>query len=170
MLYLDNELEIIKISFNKPFYKKINNIFFLPNRNIIYYDNSHLNYIYTELIDDIEYTFYGFFKDDYFVIIFDSYKLDTNINHKQVILIKLDWVLKKYPEKSIWILDKSKLKNLNYESIILPLRNSFFDKENISIENYIKIINYKKIKIKINIVDKIEKFNLKKNILFFLGL
>lgn len=173
MLYLDNELEIIKITFNKPIYKKINNIYFSQNKDIIYYDNNHLNYIYIDTIDNVNYTFYGFFKDNYFVIIFNSYnsELDVNIDHKQVILIKLDWVIKRcIDEKLIWILDKSKLRNLNSEAIILHIRDIFFNQGNISIEDYIKIHEYLPIKIKINIVNKIEKFNLKMKILHFLGL
>ena len=61
----------IKISFYKTFYKNFNEIFFVENNNIDYYDNSHMNYIYIYKIDNIEYTFNGFFKDDYFVITLD---------------------------------------------------------------------------------------------------
>ena len=47
--------------------------------DIIYYDNSHLNYIYKEKLNGIEYTFYGFFKDNFFVIVLDSFNESLEI-------------------------------------------------------------------------------------------
>ena len=38
----------IKISFKTPIFKNFKEIYFTPNFDIIYYDNSHLNYIYKE--------------------------------------------------------------------------------------------------------------------------
>jgi len=163
MFYIDYELDIIKISFKNPIYKNFTHLYFIPDKNTVYYDNSHLNYIYTENIENITYHFYGFFKNNFFTIIFDSYDklLNINIKNKLIILIKLDWIIKRYNENSlIWVIDKSKLKNLKYDAIILPIRNKLMNE--INIEDYIKIFNYKKIKVTINSIATLEKFNLKK--------
>ena len=34
------------INFNIPIYKNINTLYFIENNNNVYYDGSHLNYIY----------------------------------------------------------------------------------------------------------------------------
>ena len=167
MLYLDNDLNFIKLSFNKPIYKNFTDIFFTVNKNIIYYDNSHLNYIYEEIVNNIKYSFHGFFKNNFFTIILNSFdeELNINIESKIVILIKLDWIIKKLEDnKRIWIIDKTKLKDITIDSIILPIRNKFFEDENISIDDYIKIINHKIIKVNIDVIDKINKFSIKKKI------
>ena len=167
MLYIDNDLNFIQLSFNKPIYKNLTDIYFTPNKNIIYYDNSHLNYIYEETIDNIKYFFHGFFKDNFFTIILNSFNQELNINIETriVILIKLDWILKKIDDnKRIWVVDKTKLKDITIDSIILPIRNKVFEDENISIGDYIKIINHKIIKVNINVIDKINKFSIKKKI------
>lgn len=167
MLYLDNDLNFIHLSFTKPIYRNFNNIYFTVNKNIIYYDNSHLNYIYEETIDNIKYSFHGFFKNNFFTIILNSFdkELDINIESKIVILIKLDWIIKKLDEnKIIWAIDKTKLKDITIDSIILPIRNKFFEDENIGIDDYIKIINHKIIQVNINVIDKIKKFSIKKKI------
>ena len=43
----------IKISFHTNFSKFFHEIFLVENNNIDYYDNSHMNYIYTYKIDRI---------------------------------------------------------------------------------------------------------------------
>ena len=55
----------INLSFYKPFFKDFTNIYFTPDMTIIYYDNSHLNYIYKERVDNIIYTFNGYYKDEF---------------------------------------------------------------------------------------------------------
>lgn len=149
----------LKISFIKPFFKDFYELYFSVNLDIIYYDNSHLNYIYKEEKNNIEYTFYGFFKDNYFVIICDSYctKLNTNIEYKNVILIKLDWIIKKIDEdKSLW-----KINNLNFKkynnAIIVNIRRDFFTLKSIIIDDYLKINFYDTIKINIKNVNEIKK-------------
>lgn len=167
--------DTLKIFFEKPFFKNFDQLDFIENENIIYYDNSHMNYIYKEKIENIDYTFYGFFKDSFFVIICDSTMcgrreshvtlLDTeddsqrspsdsnsnlNINYhtKYVVLIKFEWILKKIDDdKSLWIIDNTK-KEYTLDSMILPFRNKIFSDQNINIEDYIKMINFKIIKIR----------------------
>lgn len=151
----------LKISFIKPFFKNFNELYFLVNLDIIYYDNSHLNYIYKEEKDDIEYTFYGFFKDNYFVIICDSYckKLNTTIEYKNVILIKLDWIIKKInQDKSLWEINILNLNKYN-NAIILNIRRNFFIEKSITIDDYLKINFYDIVKIKIKDINKIKKNN-----------
>lgn len=173
MYFINDDLDYIQIKFKNKIFKDFKEIYLYPNKDIIYYDNSHLNYIYLEKIDNINYTFYGFYKDDFLVIILNSYdqELNTTIDHKFIILLKLIWTTKKIDDnKSIYIIDKNKLINYKTDAIILPIRNKFFQESNISIENQIRIIDYKKTKVNINIVTKIKHYNLTKQILSFLGL
>jgi hypothetical protein len=172
MYFIHDDLDYIQIKFKKPFFNNFKEIYLSPNKDIIYYDNSHLNYIYTQKIDNIKYTFYGFYKDDFFVIIMNSFneELNITIENKFIILLKLLWTLKKIDDsKSIYVIDKNKLIKYKTEAIILPLRNKFFNESNINIENQIKIIEYKKNYVNINIVTKIKHFDLKKQILSFFG-
>jgi hypothetical protein len=155
----------IKINFNKPFYKKFNELIFTENHNIIYFDGSHMNYIYVYNEDNIEYTFNGFFKDDFFTIILDSYNKDLNINieNKFVILIKLSWSKIFIKDKEIYIIDN--INNLFTHSFVLNIRKKINNLINISLDNYLKISNYTIIDVNINgkknnmiIIDKLKKF------------
>ena len=171
MFFLNDKDNIIKISFEKPFYKNFKNLYFTPNTDIIYYDNSHLNYIYKEKLNDIEYIFYGFFKDNFFVIILDSFneKLQTNIENKQIVLINLEWTLKKISEdKSIWIIDNSKINNLNSTACTLNIRKKILN-SNIDINDYIKLVEYEIININLKNVNEFEK-DKKNNILTMIKL
>ena len=150
---------MFKFQFKKPFYKNFTKLFFKPNEDNIYYDNSHKNYIYKETINengnDINYIFYGFFKDDFFVIIFDSFnsKLNTNVEHKFIILIKLKWVLNNDSNdsnlKSLWELDTSEIYK-NKEAFILNIRKKLLNEKYINIDDCIKIYEYNNILININ--------------------
>lgn len=156
---------MFKFQFKKPFYKNFSKLFFKLNENSIYYDNSHTNYIYKETINengsDVNYIFYGFFKDNFFVIIFDSFncKLNINIEHKFIILIKLKWVLNKISNtkytdcdndtKSLWELDTSEIYK-NKEAFILNIRKKILNEKYINIDDCIKIYEYNNILININ--------------------
>lgn len=156
--YLKNN-DYIKISFVKPFFKDFYELYFSVNLDIIYYDNSHLNYIYKEEKNNIEYTFYGFFKDNYFVIICDCYckKLNTLIEYKNIILIKLNWIIKKIDENtSLWMINILDLNKKN-TAIILNVRRNFFIDRCINIDDYLKINFYDSIKINIKNVNEIKK-------------
>ena len=141
--------KIIKISFKKNIVPNCNELYFVPNNDIIYYDNNHLNYIYKFKNNYLEYTFYGFFKDNYFTIIFNTYneKLDINIENKYIYLIKLKWILKKINiDLSIWVLDIHKINNFNVfkiDCLILTTRKKLF-LDNISINDLLKISNTNK--------------------------
>lgn len=166
MFFLNDKDNIIKISFKIPFYKNFHNLYFTPNIDVIYYDNSHLNYIYKEKSNDIEYTFFGFFKDNFFVIIIDSYneKLQINIENKQIALLNLEWVLKKISEeKSIWVIDNSKINNLNSFVYLLNIRKKILN-SNIDINDHIKLVEYSMININIKNINQFEKE--KKNNIF----
>ena len=158
MLFDNN---IIKIFFKDNIIKKFNILEFIPNSNIIYYNNSHLNYIYKHKINNIEYIFYGFFKDEYFVIIYDTYneELETNIQNKYVYLIKLDWILKKInAELTLWVLDNIKINNKNKDLYVLTCRKKLFS-ENVSIQDLLKINNYDTHKVKIKIIKDVNDNN-----------
>lgn len=168
-MYLNND--IINITFNKPFYKNYTKLYFLPNKDNIYYDNSHVNYIYKIEEKNVIITFYGFFKDSFFVIIFDLYnkELNTKIEYKDILFMKVDWILKKISEtKSLWIIDTNKFINHSFNANILPIRNKIFSDQNIGLDDYIKIYNYVIYNITIKIVDKIDtekKISIKDKIL-----
>lgn len=156
------ENNFLKISFKEYIYKNIKDLYFIENKEILYYDGSHMNYIYKIKIDDIFYTFYGFYKEKYFTIIFNSYdsKLDITIKNKLTLLLNLDWNLKNISDKSIWIINIKN--NYNKECSLLPISNKMIE-NNISIEDFIKISNVKKIKFTIklvNIIDKNKNYNL----------
>lgn len=156
-----NEQDLIEISFNQPFDKNFKKLYFSPNKDILYYDNSHLNYIYEIEIENIKYTFYGFFKNNFFVIIYNSYhkELNISIENKNIILIKLDWILQKYNDnnESIYVIDKLKFNDTPYYAIIIPYRNKFFKENNINIEDYLKIIDFKTIKVELSEIDSLNK-------------
>jgi hypothetical protein len=150
------ENNIIKITFKENIYKNINKLFFEENKDILYYDNSHMNYIYKTTIEEFEYTFYGFYKETYFNIIFDIYNKNfkTTIKNKLTILIDFNWTLKKYNNDiSVWVINTS---DIDKECLILPIRNKISN-SNIDIEDFIKISKLKKLRVKvknINIIDQ----------------
>ena len=148
-MILDNK--VIKIEFKKNIIKNFNELYFTQNSNMIYYNNNHLNYTYKFKNNDIEYIFYGFFKDGFFTIIYDTFnhKLNTNIENKFVYLIKLNWVLKKINnDLTLYILDYTKLNNLKTDCLILSCRKKLF-LENINIHDLLKINDYKIINVNV---------------------
>jgi hypothetical protein len=156
MLYDNN---IIKIVFKKNIIKNFNELYFKPNFDIVYYNNNHLNYIYKLTDNNLEYIFNGFFKDNYFTIIYDIYDkdLNTNIKGKYVFLIKLDWIFKEFKNNLILnVLDYSKINNLKTECIVLSCRKKLFV-ENISITDLFKICEVNKINIIIDLDNNINK-------------
>ena len=164
---------MISISFKKSFFKNFKDLYFVPYEKDIYYDKNHMNYIYEEVIDNIQYIFYGFFKDGYFAIILNSFDkdLDITVENKNVIIIKLDWILQRVnDEKSIWIIDESKLTNLKSNALLFPYRNNFFKFNMIELNDYIKVIDYEVEKVVINIVEKKKKINLKDRLLSMIQL
>jgi hypothetical protein len=154
------ENNFLKISFKESFFKNIKDLYFIENKDILYYDNSHMNYIYTLKIRNIIYTFYGFFKDEYFNIVFNSYNtnLDVFIKNKLTLIVKLNWSLVKYNNNdfSIWIIENSE-KNILKEKdcLILPIRNIMLE-NNLSIDDYLNITNYDKIKIKLKFTNTMD--------------
>ena len=156
-MIFDNK--IIKIEFKKDIIKNFTELYFTPNSNMIYYNNNHLNYTYKFKNNDMEYNFYGFFKDGFFTIIYDTYnqKLNTNIENKFVYLIKLNWVLKKISnDLTLWILDYTKLNNLKVDCLIMSCRKKLF-LENININDLLKINDYKIINVNIEKNSEIKK-------------
>ncbi len=131
---------------------------FKENEDNIYYNNSHMSYLYKVTIDNIEYIFNGFFKDGYFVIIIDEYNitLSVNIEVKYVIFIKLKWILKKINDIDIYIIDNKDMRNYKINSYIINNRNNFNKLDtNITIDNYLHINKYKIITVIINGNDKL---------------
>jgi hypothetical protein len=164
---------MISISFKKTFFKNFKDLYFVPYEEDIYYDKNHMNYIYEEIVDNIKFIFYGFFKDGYFVILLNSFNkdLDITIENKNIIIIKLDWVLKRInDEKSIWIIDESKLINLKSDALLFPYRNNFFKFNMIDVSDYIKVIDYEVEKVVITSTNEKKKIHLKDRFLSMIKL
>ena len=144
--YLTENNNFIYFLFKKEIIADFNEIFFTINNNITYYDNSHISYVAIEQKNDKTYTFNGFYKDNLLIISIDIYDelLKINIEHKDILLIKINWVLKKMDEnQSVWIIDIPIWKKINIEYFILPIRKNIFSDQSLNIEDYIKINNLK---------------------------
>jgi hypothetical protein len=144
--FLNENNNFIYLLFRKNIIGEFNEIYFKINENIIYYDNSHVNYIAIEEKNNIVYTFYGFFKDNLFLIAIDSYdeNLKTNIAHKDIFIINIEWTLKKIEEnKSVWVIDIPNWKKLNLEFYALPIRKNIFTMSSLTIDDYLQIYNVK---------------------------
>ena len=135
-----------KFDFSIIFFEKIldkfKKISFIINKDIDIDNYCHVNYISHKIVDNIKYTFNGFFKDNYFVIMIDSRdeKLDINIEHKEVIIVEVDWVLKNVNENNyLWILNIEGTICSRKKSYILPIRKSFFTNFGVNIGDYLKI-------------------------------
>jgi hypothetical protein len=153
----------LKITFEKPFYKDIDELYFNENNDLIYCDNSHMNYIYSIKKNDIDYTFYGYFKDGFFVIIFDEYNeiLNIKIESKYMFLIKLEWINKNVSlEKSLWYINNN-INNYNTEACLLVDRQRLLNGPNIDFNDYLKLNNYRLLNISINNTDEIIIKNVK---------
>ena len=112
---------------------------------------------------NLTYTFYGFFKDNYFVIVINSFdnQLQINIEHKEVVIMKINWIEKNISEdKSIWILDIPSWKKESLDYFLLDNRNKIFDNSCIDIDNYLKINNYKIGSVKIKYCNEVSKKSL----------
>jgi hypothetical protein len=170
-MYLTNK--IIKIQFKKPIYKNIDKLYFTPNSNLIYYDNSHLNYVYKHIENDNIYTFNGFFKDNYFVITLDIFNknMDYNVNNKNLLIIKLEWILKKISDnQSLWVINDTQFINYKSDTIILPINDKLTVNSNINLEDYLKVVDSIRREIIINTVESIDnnkKFSLRRFIFSF---
>jgi len=165
-MYYSNK--IIKIYFKKPIYRNINTLFMSVNKDLVYYDNNHINYIYRINEDNIEYVFNGFFKDNYFVITFSAFNKEYNVKleNDNIIIIKLEWILKKISENiSLWVINDLQFINYKSDCLILPINNKLFSENNINLDDYLKLYDNTRIELLINVVDSIDikkKFNLKK--------
>ena len=145
--YLHENFNFINISFKIPFFKDFKNLYFKPDESLKYFDQNHLNYIYTQTQQNITYIFHGFFKDNYFVIAIDSFNedLQTKIEHKELIIIKALWTQKKIAkDKSLWILDIQPFTTEKKEFFILPIRKKILNNPNniMTIDEYLKIYLY----------------------------
>lgn len=135
----------LDLCFYAPIFKDIRSINFNINKNIHYNNISYIQYIYQINKNNIIYTFNGFYRDGYLIVIIDSYDELTkvNIEHKEVVILKLNWKL---------ILDKSdneynhisdiQQKRSKY-TIINIRRDKLLNEKNITIDDYLSITPYK---------------------------
>ena len=95
-IYFSENNNFVHLKFNNYFFKEFKEIYFSADENTKYYDKNHLNYISSVDISNLTYTFYGFFKDNYFVIVINSFdnQLQINIEHKEVVIMKINWIEK----------------------------------------------------------------------------
>ncbi len=156
-------MNALKIRFDTPIYKNIDEIYFVEDNNKVYYDSCNMNYISSVKTNsqsqcdnhnhnqNIEIKFYGFYKDDFFVIIIDSFDNDllVNIECKEVILIKLEWKKMYFGNRDIHINVVKNTKNDKREAYLLNIRNKLF-KNNIDINSLLLLNDYKIINATIN--------------------
>ncbi len=160
-------MNALKIRFDTPIYKNIDEIYFVEDNNKVYYDSCNMNYISSVKTNsqshnqnqnhnknqnqNIEIKFYGFYKDDFFVIIIDSFDNDllVNIECKEVILIKLEWKKMYFGNRDIHINVVKSTKNDKREAYLLNIRNKLF-KNNIDINSLLLLNDYKIINATIN--------------------
>lgn len=164
MLTLHNNF--IYFSFKNNIYKNIKDLYFIQNKDITYYDNSHLNYIYNFKNDNLLITFHAFYKDEYLIIVFDSYDeiLDIKIEHKETIFIKINWINKKLDEnKFIWIIDIEESKNISLITYMLPIRQNIFSEHFLKLDDFIKIYEYKLNNVNIKLTENNKKNDNKNN-------
>ena len=140
------------ITLNKPIYKNIDVLYFIENNNNIYYDETHMNYIYNHKIDNIDYIFNGFFKDDYFVIISDSYNnnLLVNIELKYIIILKLKWKIDDIKKHNIFVIDTNNMINYKTDAFLLKNRKIINNLSIYSINDYLNLNHYSIVPVIIN--------------------
>jgi len=133
----------LELYFYAPIFKDIRNIHFNINKNISYENMSYIQYIYEVNKNKIIYTFNGYYRDGYLIITIDSYDQYTqvNIEHKEVIIIKLNWKLIVNDNEYYHISDIQKKRN-KY-SILDIRRHKLVNEKNITIDDYLSILPYK---------------------------
>jgi len=143
---------------------QLNDSYFIDNiNNIILEECININnsidnieyqkYIYEVNNDKSKYIFNGFYKEGFLIVTIDSFNtfLDTHIEHKNVFLFKVNWILK----NNIFLVDIPNNTVKISESYILPIRKNIL--QNFYIQNYFKT----------NKINKIES-HIKKNILYII--
>ena len=145
---------------NKKLTIQLNDSYFIDNINYIVLEeindtneNTYKKYKYEINFDKTKYIFNGFYKENYLVVTIDSYNtfLDTHIEHKNVFLFNVNWIIK---NEQYYIDIPNNTVKLN-DCYILPIRKNIL--QNFYIQNYFKI----------NKVKKIDCF-IKKNILYII--
>jgi len=129
----------IHFQFSKPIYENIKDIYFKKNINKSYLNQSYINYNYEIDNNDSKIIFNGFFKDNYFLIFIDFYNtnLQNSIYFKDVIIIKLDWILQKY--KHDLFLWEIKIQKKNYKYFNMPIRKIIEENTDYSIDDILLI-------------------------------
>jgi len=139
---MDNNNNNITIYFKKNIIKNINVLYFKINEELEYINNSHINYLYELEKNDKVYKFYGFYKDDYFVVITEIYDnlLKNIIYDKQIILIKINWIKKNINDRmNLYFLD---IQKNNYNYIYAPLRKEILNSNDLLIDDLLIINDY----------------------------
>lgn len=151
----------INLDFEKPIIHKIKNLKLKPKINNNYLNLAYLNYYYEEEYNNEIIKFNTLFKDEYLVILIDIYnvELKTSIFEKNIILIKLEWELKKF-KNDLYLWEIINYKNKEYKYFYLPFRLDLEENTDMYIPDIIMIsqsINYKVI---MNTKKKIKNKNL----------
>jgi len=161
-------MDILYLHFEQKIFKHFNKIFFIPNENIEYYEGSHKNYIYNEKINNLLYTFHGFYKDDYFIIAINSYDvlLDVTIEHREVVILKVEWILREIiinqEKKFVWNIDLANINKTHTNYFILPIRKKLLNSDILDIEDFKNVTKYNEKKVSFYIVDKKNYESIKK--------
>ena len=133
---------------NKKLTIQLNDTYFIDNINYIVLEeindtneNTYKKYIYEINFDKTKYIFNGFYKENYLVVTIDSYNtsLNTQIEHKNVFLFNVNWIIK---NEQYYIDIPNNTVKLN-DCYVLPIRKNIL--QNFYIQNYFKINKVKKI-------------------------
>jgi len=141
---VNNDLSI-DLCFYDSIFKNIRRLNFNIDKSIIYQNMSYIQYIYQINKNNIIYTFHGFYRDGYLIIIVDSYDQMTemNLEHKEVVIVKLNWklVLDENKDEYYHISDIQR-KRSKY-TILNIRRDKLLSEKNITIDDYLSISQYK---------------------------
>ena len=138
--YLSESSNFISLHFENAIFDNIKDLYFKPNININYLNNSYICYVAEKKIDNTLIKFNGLFKDGYFIILFDSHDeiLNVSIFIKNVIITKLNWELKKYTDELfLWKIKTDK--KYNYTYFNLSIRDYIENNNDISIDDILSI-------------------------------
>jgi hypothetical protein len=135
----------LELYFYASIFKDIRNINFNINKNINYENMSYIQYIYEVNKNKIIYTFNGFYRDGYLIITIDSYDEYTQVNleHKEVIIIKLNWKLIVDDNRKEYYHLSDIQRKINKYAILDIRRNKLLNEKNITIDDYLSILPYK---------------------------
>lgn len=140
----------INLNFEKSIIYDINDISLKP-KDENYLNLSFLNYYCEKNLNNKIIKFNGLYKDEYlliFIDIFDS-EFKTSVYYKDVIIIKLEWNMKKFND-DLYLWEIKKYSNKNYKYFILPIRKNIENNNDTNIDDLLIISRCIQLNLKMN--------------------